>query len=102
MEDSLEAANQRVNGMETKLQAQSDDLAQLKAMMKEIATQQLTIKQTLQNLSGEASSSQNNRSSPHRVSAIETNWGEEGSQPIYRSRRPRREFPTFEGEEVHK
>uniref|UniRef100_A0A6N2MPH0 Ty3 transposon capsid-like protein domain-containing protein n=1 Tax=Salix viminalis TaxID=40686 RepID=A0A6N2MPH0_SALVM len=54
MEDSLEVANQRVNGMEAKLQAQSDDLAQLKTMMKEIATQQLTIKQTLQNLSGEA------------------------------------------------
>nr|TKR65765.1 hypothetical protein D5086_0000317890 [Populus alba] len=65
MDDSLEAANQRVNGIENKLHAQSDDLAQLKAMMKEMANQQISIKQTL-------------------------------------SRRPRRDFPSFEGEEVHK
>jgi len=59
MDDSLEAANQRVNGIEVKLHAQSDDLAQLKAMMKEMANQQISIKQTLQTLVGEASSSQN-------------------------------------------
>ena len=57
MDDSLEAANQRVNGIEVKLHAQSDDLAQLKAMMKEMANQQISIKQTLQTLAGEASSS---------------------------------------------
>ena len=57
MDDSLEAANQRVNGIEVKLHAQSDDLAQLKAMMKEMANQQISIKQTLQTLVGEASSS---------------------------------------------
>ena len=39
MNDSLEAANQRVNGIEVKLHAQSNDLAQLKAMMKEMANQ---------------------------------------------------------------
>ena len=39
MDDSLEAANQRVNGIEVKLHAQSNDLAQLKAMMKEMANQ---------------------------------------------------------------
>ena len=83
IEDSLKAANQRFNGMEAKLHAQSDDLAQLKAMMKEIATQQITIKQTLQSLSGEASSSQNTRSPQHQAYAIEPNWGE-GPQPIYR------------------
>uniref|UniRef100_A0A6N2KD33 Uncharacterized protein n=1 Tax=Salix viminalis TaxID=40686 RepID=A0A6N2KD33_SALVM len=43
MEDSLEAANQRINGIKVKLHAQSDDLAQLKAMMLEIATQQSAI-----------------------------------------------------------
>ena len=57
MDDSLEAVNQRVNGIEVKLHAQSDDLAQLKAMMKEMANQQISIKQTLQTLAGEASSS---------------------------------------------
>ena len=57
MADSLEAVHQRINGIEVKLQAQSDDLAQLKVMMKEIATQQIAILQTLQTLSGEASSS---------------------------------------------
>ena len=59
MDDSLEVANQRVNGIEIKLHAQLDDLAQLKAMMKEMANQQIYIKQTLQTLAGEASSSQN-------------------------------------------
>ena len=56
MDDSLEAANQRVNGIEVKLHAQSDDLAQLKAMMKEMTNQQISIKQSLQTLAGEASS----------------------------------------------
>ena len=50
MVDSLEAVNQRIDGI-------SDDLAQLKAMMKEIITHQIAIKQTLQSLSGEASPS---------------------------------------------
>jgi hypothetical protein len=58
MDDSLEAANQRVNGIEVKLHAQShaqsDDLAHLKAMMKEMVTQQISIKQTLQTLASEA------------------------------------------------
>jgi hypothetical protein len=54
MGDSLEAANQRVNGIEVKLHAHSDDLAQLKAIMKEMATQQISIKQTLQTLASEA------------------------------------------------
>jgi len=53
-DDSLEATNQKVNGIEVKLHAQSDDLAYLKAMMKEMATQQISIKQTLQTLASEA------------------------------------------------
>ena len=38
-DDSLEAANQKINGIKVKLNAQSDDLSKLKAMMKEMATQ---------------------------------------------------------------
>ena len=37
MANSLEAVHQRINGIEVKLQAQSDDLAQLKTMMMELA-----------------------------------------------------------------
>ena len=59
VDDFLEAANQRVNGIEVKLNAQSNDLALLKTMMKEMATQQISIKHTLQTLPGETSSSQN-------------------------------------------
>ena len=69
MDDSLEVANQRVNGIEVKLHAQSDDLAQLKAMMKEMANQQISIKQTLQTLPGEASSSHNVRMPQHPAPA---------------------------------
>ena len=101
MDDSLEAANQRVNGIEVKLHAQSDDLAQLKAMMKEMANQQISIKQTLQTLAGEASSSQNVRMPQHPTPASNQDWTGEGP-PTYRSRRPMRDFPSFEGEEVHK
>ena len=101
MDDSLEAANQRVNGIEVKLHAQSDDLAQLKAMMKEMANQQISIKQTLQTLAGEASSSQHVRMPQHPAPASNQDWTREGP-PTYRSRRPRRDFPSFEGEEVHK
>ena len=57
-DDSLEAANQRIDGIEIKINTQSDDLGQLKAMIKEIATQQIAIKHTLQALTGETSSSQ--------------------------------------------
>ena len=101
MDDSFEAANQRVNGIEVKLHAQSDDLAQLKAMMKEMENQQISIKQTLQTLAGEASSSQNVRMPQHPAPASNQQWIGEGP-PTYRSRRPRRDFPSFEGEEVHK
>uniref|UniRef100_A0A6N2LYE1 Uncharacterized protein n=1 Tax=Salix viminalis TaxID=40686 RepID=A0A6N2LYE1_SALVM len=59
MDDYLEALNQMINGMEVRLDAQSDDLTQIKAMIKEIATQQIAIQQTLQTLLGEAISSQN-------------------------------------------
>lgn len=102
MEESLEAANQRVNGVETRLHSQSDDLAQLKAMMKEMATQQIAIKQTLQTLVGEASSSQGILSPQHAPPTNHHDWSGEGSQLNYRARRPKRDFPTFEGEEVHK
>ena len=61
MEDSLEAANQRINGIEVTVHALSDDMTQLKAMVKEMAIQQGSIKQTLQILAGEASSSQSTR-----------------------------------------
>ena len=61
MDEYLEAANQRINGIKIKLHAQSDNLAQLKAMMKEMATQQISINQALQTLTGEVSSSQNTR-----------------------------------------
>jgi uncharacterized coiled-coil protein SlyX len=76
---SLEAANQRIDGIEIKLNTQSDDLGQLKAMMKEIATQQIAIKHTLQTLTGETSSSQR----PHAPQPPTTNcsqgWVGEGS-----------------------
>ena len=84
------------------MHAQSDDLAQLKAMMKEMVTQQISIKQTLQTLVGETSSSQNIRIPQHPASASNQDWIGEGPQSTYRSRRPKRDFPTFEGEEVHK
>jgi len=87
MDDSLEAANQRVNGIEVKLHAQSDDLAQLKAMMKEMANQQISIKQTLQILACEASSSQNVQMPQHPAPASNQEWIGEGP-PTYRSRRP--------------
>lgn len=102
MEESLEAANQRIDGVETSLHAQSDDLAQLKAMIKEMANQQIAIKQTLQALAGEASSSQGILTPQHVPTPNHPDWAREGSLPTYRSRRPRRDFPTFEGEEVHK
>ena len=102
MDDSLEVVNQRINGMEVRLDAQSDDLTQIKAMMKEMATQQSFITQALQTLTGEANSSQNNHTSQHLAHTNNPEWLGEGSQSTYKSRRPRRDFPAFEGEDVHK
>ena len=83
MEESLEAANQRIDGVETSLHAQSDDLAQLKAMMKEMATQQIVIKQTLQALAGEASSSQDILTPQHvPTPTIQTGQGKVHYLPI--------------------
>ena len=102
MEDSLEAANQRINGIEVTVHALSDDMTQLKAMVKEMAIQQGSIKQTLQILAGEASSSQSTRVPQQVAPANNHEWVGDGTQPNFKSRRPRRDFPTFEGEDVHK
>ena len=101
-DDSLEAANQRIDGIEITLNTQSDDLGQLKAMMREIANQQIAIKHTLQTLTGETSSSQR----PHVPQPPTTTHSSggigEGSQGSFRVHKPKMNFPTFEGEDVHK
>ena len=69
IEESLEANNQRVNG----------ELAQLKAMIKEMATQQIAIQQTLQTLAGEASSSQGVLSPQQAPPQTHADWSGEVS-----------------------
>ena len=101
-DDSLEAANRRIDGIEIKLNTQSDDLGQLKAMIKEIATQQITIKHTLQTLTGETSSFQRPHIPQPPTTTYSQGWIGEGSQGSYRFHKPKRNFPTFEGKDVHK
>ena len=98
----MEATNQRVHGLEVQMHAHSEDLAQLKAMVTEIATQQISIKQALQMLTGETSSSQHSRTPQQPAPVSNQEWLGDGAQLAYRSRKPRRDFPIFEGEEVHK
>jgi hypothetical protein len=71
-------------------------------MMKEMATQQISIKHTLQTLLGETSSSQNIHASQSLATTNSQGWIGEGSQYFYTLRKPKRDFLTFEGEEVHK
>ena len=101
-DDSLEAANQRIDGIEITLNTQSDDLGQLKAMIKEMATQQIAIKHTLQTLIGETSSSQQLHAPQPPSTTFSLGGIGEGLQGSYRFHKPKRNFPTFEGEDVHK
>nr|TKS12908.1 hypothetical protein D5086_0000058600 [Populus alba] len=101
-DDSLEAANQRIDGIEITLNTQSDDLGQLKAMIREIASQQIAIKHTLQTLAGETSSSQRPHV-PQPPTTIHSSGAiREGSQGSFRVHKPKMNFPTFEGEDVQK
>ena len=106
IDESLEAANQRISGLEARMDArmdaQSDDLTQIKLMIKELATQQGFISHTLQSRNGEASSSQDQRPAQDPTPTSQPGWMGEGPQSIYKPRKPRRDFPTFEGEGVHK
>ena len=79
IDESLEVAHQKNNSLNIRMQAHSDDLAQLKSMIKDLATQQFAMNQSLQTLTGEASSSKNIHTPQPMTHTNNPEWLGEGS-----------------------